>query len=195
MYKIKNIPIDECERLYIGNSLWNTEAYHPEVFAQLAYDSTGFIIKFTVYEKNPMCRRKNHLEPVHLDSCIEWFVCFAPELTPKYFNFEINAAGAMNAGFRLNRYENEPLTPEEIESFGIKTEILSDRWSGCYKIPFAFIASKIPGCKFESGTVLRTNLYKCGEETEQLHFMSCFDIPLEKPDFHCPQFFGEIVIE
>lgn len=195
MYIIKNADVDKCEKVYINKSLWGTENYKPEVYAQIAYDDEGFIIKFTVHEKNPKCDRKNHLEFVHLDSCIEWFVNFAPEKTDKYFNFEINAAGAMNVGFRKNREECELLTEDEINLFNIKTEIFDDYWTGMYKIPFDFISTKIDGYKFTKNSKIKTNLYKCGEETEYEHYMSCFDIPLKKPDFHCPQYFGEMCTE
>lgn len=195
MYIIKNIDIDKCEKAYINNSLWGTDNYKPEVFAQIAYDESGFKIKFTVYEKNPKCDRKNHLDPVHLDSCIEWFVNFSPETNDSYFNFEINAAGAMDVGFRKNRHDCELLTPDEIGLFNIKTTILENRWTGEYKIPFSFISTKINGYKFEKGMKIKTNLYKCGEETEYEHYMSYFHIPLEKPDFHCPQYFKEMIVE
>lgn len=195
MYIIKNKGIDSCNRVYIGHSLWNTDNYRPDTFAQIAYDDSSFKIKFTVCEKNPKCDRKNHLDPVHLDSCIEWFVNFAPEITDSYFNFEINAAGAMDVGFRKNRNEYTLLTPEEIDLFDIKTEIFDAHWTGEYKIPFSFLSEKINGYKFTPNSKIKTNLYKCGEETEYEHYMSCFYIPLEKPDFHCPEYFGEMIIE
>ncbi len=195
MYIIKNNDIDKCEKAVISNSLWGTDNYKPTVFARIAYDETGFKIKFTVYEKNPLCENKNHLAPVHLDSCIEWFANFAPEKTDRYFNFEINAAGAMNAAFRKNRGECTPLTADEIDLFNIKTEIFDDCWTGEYKIPFSFIASKIDGYELAKNKRIKTNLYKCGEKTEYEHYISYFHIPLEKPEFHCPQYFGEMIVE
>lgn len=194
MYIIENKPIDSCDKAYISNSLWGTDNYKPEVFAQISYDNEGFTIKFTVYEANPKCDEKNHLEFVHLDSCIEWFVNFDPELTDRYFNFEINAAGAMNVGFRSSREDNTPLTIDEINLFNIKTQIFDEYWTGEYKIPFSFIASKISGYTFRKNAKIKTNLYKCGEETEYEHYMSYFPVLLEKPDFHCPQYFGEMEI-
>lgn len=195
MYIIKNADINKCEKAVISHSLWGTDNYKPLVFARIAYDETGFKIKFNVYEKNPLCENKNHLDPVHLDSCIEWFVNFAPEKNDGYFNFEINAAGAMDVAFRKNRSEGTLLTPDEIDLFGIKTEIFDDYWTGEYKIPFSFIASKIDGYEFAENKKIKTNLYKCGEKTEYEHYMSYFHIPLANPDFHCPQYFGEMGIE
>ena len=40
----------------------------------------------------------------------------------------------------------------------IKTEIFDDYWTGEYKIPFAFIATKIDGYKFEENPKIKTNL-------------------------------------
>ena len=41
---------------------------------------------------------------------------------------------------------------------------------------------------------LRANFYKCADKTKRPHFVSWRPIDLPKPDFHCPQFFGEITL-
>jgi hypothetical protein len=38
------------------------------------------------------------------------------------------------------------------------------------------------------------NLYKCGDKCDTPHFLSWSPIGLPQPDFHCPDFFGEIVL-
>jgi hypothetical protein len=42
--------------------------------------------------------------------------------------------------------------------------------------------------------VLKVNFYKCADKTKKPHFLSWQPIHLPNPDFHCPQFFGEIVL-
>ena len=42
--------------------------------------------------------------------------------------------------------------------------------------------------------VLKANFYKCADKTKRPHFLSWRPIDLPKPDFHCPQFFGEIIL-
>jgi hypothetical protein len=39
---------------------------------------------------------------------------------------------------------------------------------------------------------LRANIYKCGDKCDQPHFLSWSPIGLPNPDFHCPEWFGEI---
>lgn len=42
---------------------------------------------------------------------------------------------------------------------------------------------------------LRANFYKCADKTKRPHFLSWQPIPLPRPDFHRPEYFGEIVLE
>ena len=39
---------------------------------------------------------------------------------------------------------------------------------------------------------LRANFYKCGDGTSVPHFLSWSHIETETPDFHCPEFFGNM---
>ena len=46
-----------------------------------------------------------------------------------------------------------------------------------------------------SQQTIGANFYKCGDETNEPHFISWNPIDLPKPDFHVPQFFGELTFE
>lgn len=46
-----------------------------------------------------------------------------------------------------------------------------------------------------SGKTIRANFYKCGDALKKPHFLSWSPINIEKPDFHRPDFFGEITFE
>ena len=41
---------------------------------------------------------------------------------------------------------------------------------------------------------LRANFYKCGDKTAHPHYLSWSPIHTEKPDFHRPEFFGELIL-
>ena len=51
--------------------------------------------------------------------------------------------------------------------------------------------------KIESldGMQMTANFYKCGDLLTKPHFLSWSPIDLEKPMFHCPEFFGRILFE
>ena len=46
-----------------------------------------------------------------------------------------------------------------------------------------------------SGRRARANFYKCGDRLSKPHFLAYFPIGLPQPDFHCPDFFGDLVFE
>lgn len=195
MGKIKNICIENADIFALEHKLWGSDAYMNSVYAQFAYDDSGFIVKFTVEEANPLREKKQHLEYVHEDSCVEFFVNFQPEHSDKYINFEVNAAGAMNAGFRSGRHDSVPLKLKEIENFHITPEIKEDSWTVMYKIGYDFIKKYYPEFDMGSCSYIKGNLYKCGDKTEMEHYVSYFKVETEQPDYHRPEFFGKIYVE
>jgi len=169
--------------------------YCPKIEFSACYSDKGFHVHFTAHEKNPKAVAIKHFEPVHLDSCVEWFVNFDPKHTNRYFNFETNANGVLNASFRKDRSDSIHLTQEDAESLGIKTEIFDEFWTVDYVVPFEFIKKYIPDYEFETGTKLPANVYKCGDETEFPHYGCWCMVNREKPDFHVPAYFGTMTIE
>lgn len=195
MVNIKKVGIEHAEKFVLENKLWGFDDYHALVCVQIAYDDEGFIVRFTVGESDPLREKKQHLEFVHEDSCVEFFANFSPETTEKYINFEVNAAGAMNVAFRGNRNDGVPLLLEEIEGFGITPEIGEEHWSVTYKVGYDFIKKYYPEFDINSCDYIKGNFYKCGDKTETEHYVSYFKVGTEAPDFHRPEFFGKIDIE
>ena len=58
-----------------------------------------------------------------------------------------------------------------------------------------FIGKTFGKTQFSRGEVIKGNFYKCGDKTEIPHFGMWSPIDSEKPNFHQPQFFGEMEIE
>lgn len=194
MAEIKKCGIENADVFKLENKLWGSDAYRNPVYAQIAYDDSGFIVRFTVGEANPLREKKQHLEYVHEDSCVEFFANFLPEKSNKYINFEVNAAGAMNVAFRSHRHDATPLKIEEIEGFHITPEIKEDLWTVTYKIGFDFLKKYYPEFDISSCDYIMGNLYKCGDKTEMEHYLSYFKVETERPDYHRPEFFGKIYL-
>lgn len=173
---------------------WDENGYRPKVVFYPKLKSDGFGIRIEVQESEPRCRMTKHLQPVHLDSCVEWFVNFAPELTDRYFNFEVNANGCMNVAFRKDRECASLLKTEEIESLHIKTQKEKEFWSVEYEVPFTLIEAYIPGFERKEQYCIRTNFYKCGDETKYPHYGVWNPIDLKAPDFHRPEYFKELYL-
>ena len=131
------------------------------------------------------------------DSCVEVFIK-DPEKAD-YYNFEINALGKvlacygpvregrtrrpqeqMNKILRFAHLEGGPLDKE-----GVQT------WRVGVVIPFELIGVD-PGNLPHS---IRANFYKCGDKTAHPHYLSWSPIDTPKPDFHRPEFFGELLLK
>jgi hypothetical protein len=63
-------------------------------------------------------------------------------------------------------------------------------WTLTVDIPFSLLgidAHNLPAS-------IKANFYKCGDETSVPHYVSWNPIEVENPDFHRPEFFGELVM-
>ena len=116
-----------------------------------------------------------------------------------YYNLECNCIGTVLLGAGLNREHRERANQNTLgsiqrwASLGRKPfgEILHPtEWEVALILPYtAFFKHRIRRLE---GNVVKANFYKCGDRLPQPHFLSWQPIALEKPNFHCPQFFGEL---
>lgn len=173
---------------------WDDNGYTPDVHFYLSVFNNSFHLHIETNEQNPRREEHHHLNYVHYDSCVEWFVYFAPETCNDYFNFEINANGTLYAAFRKNRSEFKLLELDDISLLRIQPTILDDKWIIDFEVPFTFIKKYITEFQYKEGMTILSNFYKCGDRTEYPHFGVWNSIDLPKPDFHRPEFFGKIIL-
>ncbi len=195
MYTIVKEGSGEVPALSIEHYYPSGHGYEPKVAFAVCYNEQGFHAHFDVFEAKPLATKTKHFELVNEDSCVEWFVKFAPELSDNYFNFEVNSIGTMNVSFRKNRHENKiNLTEEDVKSLNIQAQVFEDFWTVDYTVPFELIKKYIPGYEFKTGTYILANAYKCGDLTEFPHF-GCWNMTdPEKCDFHRPEYFEKMNI-
>lgn len=194
MYTIKKKGSADIPTITITDYI-NPDGYCPKIVFYATYSDKGFHTHFDAYERNPRAVVTQHQGPVCNDSCLEWFMNFDPVHTDRYFNIEMNAKGTANIAFRKDRYDKTPLTVEDIESMDIKTKVFEDYWTLDYTVPFELIKKYIPDYEFKTGVECPANVYKCGDETEAVHYGCWSMVNIEKPDFHMPAYFGRMIIE
>jgi len=191
MYTIKKKGSENIPTITLTDYI-NPDGYCPKVVFNVTYSDKGFHVHFDAYEKKPKRVMTQHFQPVHLDSCLEWFINFDPEHTDKYINFEVNANGAMQASLRKDRYDYQHLTIPEIESLGITPKIEEEFWSVKYTVSTELIKKYYPKFDINTCKYVTGNMQKCGDKQKAIHYMSLFVIGCEKPDFHRPEYFGKI---
>jgi hypothetical protein len=191
---------NNCVRYGIDVLNWNKFLYMPDVKVSMAYDDGELFLRFYVSERYFKAEKTVNNDKVFEDSCVEFFV--APENDEIYYNLEVNAIGTCLLGSGYERF-NRTLAEKDIIA-GIRTlssvgklplwEAEGDvKWDILIAIPEkTFFHHKV---KYSKGTILRGNFYKCGDKLKQSHYLSWNPVGTDKPDFHQPSFFGEIVFD
>ena len=176
----------------------DTKLWTPEIdisaTAQVCYNADALYLRLTAKEKN-ICAEETSITGMPCkDSCLEFF--FSPEEgDARYFNVEFNPAKCMYIGLGTSRYDSARILPPStanIEPLVIRTE---DGWEITYQITTAFIRTFFPNFTPASGKKMRANFYKCGDLTPVTHYFSWNPVDVPNPDFHRPEFFGELIFK
>ena len=127
---------------------------------------------------------------------MEFFVSPMPSNSMQYLNFEFNPAGAMYLSIGTNRNDRTVISPPNYtELFHVTTSIHDKGWNLEFNIPLSFLQRFFPELELTQGCGMRGNFYKCGDDTAHPHYGCWSLIDLPQPDFHCPDFFGHLILE
>lgn len=160
-------------------------------YGQFCHDGRQLYVHLRAAEKKIRAEYTAPLSPVYKDSCLEFF--FMPEGEDRYFNFEINPNGCLLLGFGRSREDRCMIVRQDMkELFDIRTARTEDGWEVFYRIPGDFLRLFRPEFTF-AGT-LPANVYKCGDLTEQEHYLSWNPVSSGIPDFHRPGDFGRMIL-
>ena len=176
------------------------DGYTPEAMAQLAYiEDLGFVLRMSCAEADPLCRYLAYNDPVYTDSCLEFFADYTGD--GRYVNLEMNAHGTLLSCVGAGRGNRTPI--KELcggDIFPVTAHIDPKVWSVTATIPLSMLAS-IYGvtvndlaARLTAGYTFRGNFYKCGEDTPVVHYGMWNPVGTEKPDYHRPEYFGELVL-
>lgn len=183
--------IDSFAQIAIDTINWSEYSHKPTTSCRIAYSSKALLLRFDVDEEHVIGLCTELHGAVYKDSCVEFFV--REPQAEHYYNFEINCIGTILAARRLSRSEKEYLSAEQMQKVDIRPSLPagvpykgSGHWSIEVQIPFEVIG--IEGVP----TLLEGNFYKCGDLTPIPHYVSWAPIATPSPDFHRPEFFGEI---
>lgn len=177
---------------------WPAFPYKPKVRFKLAHAKDCLLLSYMVQEKHVRAVYRNTNDPVYKDSCVEFFLSFD---TYQYYNLEFNCAGTGLIGYgdsdkeKRRRLSNDLIeTVKTIHSIGEKEDVKEEtRWELLLNIPFTvFDAHTINSF---AGIRCKGNFYKCGDELPIPHFLSWNRIDHPTPNFHLPQFFGELLFQ
>lgn len=183
---------NEIPELQIDNLLW-TDSIDVSAKAQLCWNEEALYVRMEAVEPNIRMEETSLTCDVCFDSCLEFF--FRPTDRPDYMNIELNPNKAIWLGYGAGIKDLiRLLVPNVTKLFDIQVEFTEGGWAISYCVPVSFLHRFFPEFEAKEGAVLHANLYKCGDKTVKPHYLSWNPIELEDPAFHCPEYFGELVL-
>lgn len=169
---------------------WPEHPYKPKVEVYAGYNYKYLWLHFAVQGDYIHIASKNDQDPVYQDSCVEFFV----QLGDNYRNFEFNCLGVCLSAIGPDRHSRTRLDSDNLSQIlrypsldanAPPAEGSQCDWSLTIGIPLEMIG-------LASRSLFRCNFYKCGDKTKIPHYVTWSPINIPAPDFHRPEFFGEI---
>jgi len=161
--------------------------------ARLCWDRDALLVRLRAWEPAVRAVHRGRLCAVCEDSCLEFFL--RPGADLRYLNFEFNPNCALYLGIGTGMDNLVRLLPQDPgQLFRPKADRLPDGWQIRYRVPFSFLRVFFPAFAPAAGLVLHGNFYKCGDRTEQEHYLAWSPLTSAVPSFHRPQDFGELIL-
>jgi hypothetical protein len=182
------------ERQQLDFTPWVQFPYKPEVSFVIAHSTNYVFLKYFVSENAIRAVNTQVNASVWEDSCVEFFIHFNDG--KGYYNFELNCIGTPLVGFGKTRLDRVLLQENQVASITTESCVskVANRKAICWELSVAIPLRVFVHHNFStlSGKQARGNFYKCGDKLPEPHFLAWSDIQSKEPDFHLPEFFGEV---
>jgi len=187
----------EGARFLVDQVNWpSTFPYAPFCAGRIARTEDSLVVDFRVSGLDLRACNTEDNGTQWEDSCVEFFV--ENPNGSEYYNFEINPLGKILAAKGPGRTGREKRPAPEMEEILRIAQYEGPQeyeggiwnWRVTVVIPFELIGMD-PEALPER---IRANFYKCGDKTAHPHFLSWSPVGTPTPDFHRPEFFGELIL-
>ena len=176
--------------------------HFPKTQAKVVYDDQAIYVIFKVEDQYVRAVITKNQGPVCTDSAVEFF--FSPDGDPGYFNLEMNCGGTMLFHHQIEPREGKLLIDDSLKQVEVAhsmpkvvdPEIQEPvTWTVEYRIPFSMLQKYADFNVPHSGTVWRANFYKIADKTSHPHWLTWSPVINPEPNFHMPEYFGEIIFQ
>lgn len=189
----------------LKNYMGDKPSHFPETKVKLRYDEDNIYVIFNVNDNYIKAIATETHGNVWQDSCVEFFFTPGTNTDLGYFNLEANCKGVFLLGYHLNNREtNGKVSLEDSKKItishslkkNVEQELVGPQsWTVEYKIPFSILSNYMKVDQPKPGVTWRANFYKCADKTSHPHWLTWAPIDFPRPNFHLPQYFGELHFE
>lgn len=195
--QLRNTLKEKGSRGVIDIINWPSYPYCPGVSFSIARAAKYLFVSYLVSEKSIRAVNTEDNGPVHQDSCVEFFLQIPGE--KEYYNFEVNCIGTLHAAKRVSRSESTRFSPDDMKRILRYTSLEHKAFEEKF-VEEGFKYNVIMGIPWDILGLdpnhlpekIMANFYKCGDNLSDPHFISWNPIRIERPDFHRPDYFGEL---
>lgn len=173
--------------------------YAPTASFRMFHNGEYLFVRYDVTEDCTAARVAEDNGEVWTDSCVEFFISTDDK---GYYNFETNCIGKLLLGFRCKDKEPAMAPKSVLDSVkrfsSLPCSVFDERHEAQpWWLIIAIPASALFIHKFHSwdGIKAKANVYKCGDNLSKPHFLSWNPINYPTPNFHLPEFFGNLELE
>ncbi|NQT58430.1 MAG: hypothetical protein HQ557_05555 [Bacteroidetes bacterium] len=178
---------------------------------KMGYSGTILGLLYTVEGDELLVRYTRDWDMVCQDSCVECFISSEPS-SPAYVNLEFNPLGTCWAQIGPDREHRERLSEAAVSTIFRRGSITTRardagclkgesrfRWETLVMLPMQKVGILTQhagaGCDADmlKGTCLQANFYTTGDHLQNPVYQSWCPIHTPNPDFHQPEYFGELV--
>ena len=177
------------------------DIYSTEI--KMLWSDTYFYVLFDCEDRNAYSAHTEHNSAVCRDSCVEIFISPDPCNISEYYTFETNCCGIMlNEHKNYLRKKSEWWLPagvktgKTVRSMTVKSKQSMNRWAIELAIPF-YLFNGATGKKTNppvDGAKWRLNVMRCGD-TKYKQWGIWSENRNKTPNFHLPQYFGEVIFK
>lgn len=183
---------------------WPEIPYKPEVRFRIMHSETEIYLQFHVRENGVRATFDYDAgSQPYKDDCVEFFM-IPSDRDSSYYNLELNCIGHGTFNYGPDRQDRHRCGDEILSQIRRESSLGSEafgtregpqEWTLTVAIPKRLYAQADLDLTRFSGRTVRANFYKCGDETATPHYLSWNRIGTPRPNFHTPEWFGELVFE
>lgn len=183
---------------------WADFPYRPDVRFRIMHSETEIYLQYEVREDGVRATYGQDAGSLpYLDDCVEFFM-IPSDRDSAYFNLEMNCIGHGTFHYGPNRSERHRCGEEIVRQIRRESTLGSEPFGTCegpqawtltIAVPKRLYAQSDLNLTSFSGRTVRANFYKCGDHTAVPHFLSWNPVGSPRPNFHTPEWFGEIHFE
>ena len=183
---------------------WAEFPYKPEVSFRIMHSDTEIYLQFHVRENGARATFGYDAgSSPYRDDCVEFFM-IPSDRDSSYFNLEMNCIGHGTFHYGPNRNERHRCGDDIVSQIRRESTLGSEpfgtlegeqEWTLTIAIPKRLYAQADLDLTSFSGRTVKANFYKCGDDTAVPHFLSYYPVGTPRPNFHAPEFFGDLKFE